>query len=124
VFAYQGIVPKLLVRHPDEIAMVEATGIPIPLAPTAVAAMGIAEVLFAVALLAAWSRPWPVWLCLVVMPIAAVTVALSAPAFVAAAFNPISLNLSVAALAAVDLLVLAAVPSAGRCLRRPVCDNS
>ena len=120
VFAYQGIVPKLLVRHGDEIAMMEAAGVSTTQAATAVAALGFAELAAAVALLAAWSRPWPVWLCLIAMPIATIVVALSSPAFFDAAFNPFSLNVSVAALAAVDLLVMAGVPSARRCVRRRI----
>jgi DoxX-like protein len=119
VFAYQGIVPKLLFAHADEIAMVRAAGVPTQLASKAVAALGIAEVAMAAALFAAWSRSWPAWLSLVAMPIAAVVVVFFSPVFFAAAFNPFSLNVSVAALAVVDLLVMAGVPSAGRCVRRP-----
>jgi hypothetical protein len=124
VFAYQGIVPKLLFADADEIAMVRAAGVPTQLTTTAVVALGIAEVATAAALLAAWSRSWPAWLSLVAMPIAAMVVVFFSPVFFAAAFNPFSLNVSVAALAAVDLLVMAGVPSAGRCLRRPAPEKS
>jgi hypothetical protein len=120
VFAYQGIVPKLLARHADEIAMMEAAGVHTTLTGTAAVALGLAELAVAVALLVAWFRSWPLWLCLLAMPIATFVVAFSSPAFFGAAFNPFSLNVSVAALAAIDLLVLAGVPSARRCLRRPV----
>jgi hypothetical protein len=123
VFAYQGIVPKLLFAHADEIAMVRAAGVPTQLTTTAVAALGIAELAVAAALLAAWSRSWPAWLCLVAMPVAAIVVVLFSPVFFAAAFNPFSLNVSVAALAVVDLVVVAGVPSAGRCLRRPAAEK-
>lgn len=124
VFAYQGLVPKLIVRHADEVAMMNATGVPPPLAASAVAALGFMELALAVACVVAWSRRWPVWFCLIGMPIATVIVALSSPGFFAAAFNPVSLNLSVAALAAVDLFVIATVPSAARCLRRPPAEGS
>ncbi|HEX9636889.1 MAG TPA: DoxX-like family protein [Acidobacteriota bacterium] len=120
VFAYQGLVPKLLARHPDEIAMMEAAGMPTTQSVAAVAALGLAELALAVTLVVAWSRTWPLWLCLVAMSIATTVVSLCSPAFFGAAFNPFSLNLSASALAAVDLLVMAGVPSAGRCLRRPV----
>jgi hypothetical protein len=53
------------------------------------------------------------------MPIATAVVALRSPRFFDAAFNPFSLNVAVAALAAIDLLILAGVPSPARCLRRP-----
>jgi hypothetical protein len=123
VFAYQGIVPKLLFAHADEIAILRAAGVPTQLTTTAVAALGIAEVTMAAALLVAWSRSWPVWLSLVAMPIATIVVGLFSPDFFVAAFNPFSLNVSVAALAVVDLLVMAGVPSAGRCLRRPASET-
>ncbi|HEX9813724.1 MAG TPA: DoxX-like family protein, partial [Myxococcota bacterium] len=120
VFAYQGLVPKLLARHADEIAMMQAAGVPATQSVAALGALGLAEVALAVALLVASCRAWPLWLCLVAIPIATAVVASSSPAFFGAAFNPFSLNVSVAALTAVDLLVMAGVPCAGRCLRRPV----
>jgi len=119
VFAYQGIVPKLIARHTDEISMLRSAGVPAALTRGALDALGILELAFAAALLVAWSRAWPAWLCLVSMPIATTVVALHSPAFFDAAFNPFSLNVCVAALAAVDLLVLRGVPSAARCFRQP-----
>jgi hypothetical protein len=119
VFAYQGVVPKLLARHVDELAMMAAAGAPVRMTAAAVAALGLAELGLAAVLLVRWSRPWPVWLSLIAMPIATIGVAISSPAFFEAAFNPFSLNVSVAAIAAIDLFVLGSVPSAGRCRRRP-----
>ena len=85
----------------------------------ALVAIGIAEVALAVGLVVSWSRSWPAWVCGIAMPIATAIVALRSPMFLVAAFNPFSLNLAVAALAAIDLIVLPGVPSAARCLRRP-----
>jgi hypothetical protein len=51
------------------------------------------------------------------MPLALVPIAITAPRFLAAAFNPVSLNACVFALAAVALLNAADLPSAGRCVR-------
>lgn len=124
VFAYQGVVPKLLVHHSDEMLMMAATGVPTDTAGVAVIALGSVELALAAALLARWSRAWPVWLCLIAMPIASIGVAISSPAFYEAAFNPFSLNVSVAALAAIDLGVIKAVPFAGRCRRRPAPENT
>ena len=119
VFAYHGLVPKLLARHADEIALIEAAGVPTAQADAVLAAFGATEIAVAAALLVAWSRSWPVWFCLIAMPLATIAVAVLSPAFFTAAFNPFSLNVSVAALAAVDLLVITRVPSARRCLRHP-----
>ena len=67
----------------------------------------------------AWCRRWPAWVALALMPIATAVVGVRSPRFLTAAFNPFALNVAVAALAAIDLLVLAGVPSASHCLRRP-----
>jgi hypothetical protein len=123
VFAYQGLVPKLVARHVDEVAMLRNAGVPLALTGAALKAAGISELALAAALLVAWSRAWPSWVCLILMPIAAAIVALRSPMFFEAAFNPFSLNLAVASLAAIDLAVLAGVPSAARCLRRPPRDQ-
>jgi hypothetical protein len=47
-------------------------------------------------------------------------VGIHSPRFFEAAFNPFSLNAAVAAIAGMDLLILDGVPSATRCLRRPL----
>jgi uncharacterized membrane protein YphA (DoxX/SURF4 family) len=123
IFAYQGLVPKLLARHIDEISMLRSAGLSPPLTDIALSAMGVCEIGLAAALLFAWRRRTPAWLCLIAMPIATFAVGLTSPSFFRAAFNPFSLNLAVASLALIDLLVLSGVPSAARCLRRPVSDQ-
>ncbi len=119
IFAYQGLVPKLMARHIDEIAMLGDAGVSGDVTSIALNALGISELAFAAALLLAWRKPWPALLCLVLMPIITAAVWLRSPQFFEAAFNPFTLNLAVASLAAIDLLVLAGVPSAARCLRSP-----
>lgn len=118
IVAYQGLVPKLLSRHSDEMAMLQDAGVPANLAPSVAGAIGVSEVAVAVALLLAWHRRWPAWLILFAMMVATAVVGVGSPRFFAAAFNPVTLNLAVAALAAIDLLVLDHVPSAARCRRR------
>ena len=87
---------------------------------TIFAFQGMAELALAAALLIAWNRRWPVFVCLLSMIAATVALAADSTRFFEAAFNPFSpLNVAVASLAAIDLLVLAGVPSAARCLRHP-----
>ena len=119
VFAYQGAIPKLVARHADELAMLEDAGIPAAAGAMALTALGTCELALAAALLAAWCRRWPAWVSLALMPIATAVVGVHSPRFLTAAFNPFALNVAVAALAAIELLVLAGVPSASHCLRRP-----
>jgi len=119
IFAYQGVVPKLLARHSDEIAMLGDAGVSIGRTGAALNALGVAELTLAAALLIAWNRRWPALVCLASMLAATTVVAARSPRFFEAAFNPFSLNVAVASLSAIDLIVLASVPSAARCLRRP-----
>jgi uncharacterized membrane protein YphA (DoxX/SURF4 family) len=124
VFAYQGLVPKLLGRSVDEVAMLRDAGVSAGVTDIAVIGLGVLELTFAAALLVAWHRRWPPWTCLGSMLVATTAVALNSPRYLAAAFNPVSLNLAVASLAGIDLLVLGSVPSAARCLRRPGPDQA
>jgi hypothetical protein len=124
VFAYQGAIPKLVARHADELAMLGDAGIPAAAGSMALAVLGTSELAIAAALLVAWCRRWPAWLSLALMPIATGVVGVHSPRFLTAAFNPFALNVAVAALAAIDLLVLAGVPSASHCLRRPRVEHA
>lgn len=118
IFAYQGVVPKLVARHVDEVSMLQNAGVSPAFTDIALNALGMFEVALAAALLLAWHRRWPALLCFAAMLIATAAVALQSPRFFAAAFNPASLNVAVAGLAAIDLFVLAGIPSAAHCLRR------
>jgi uncharacterized membrane protein YphA (DoxX/SURF4 family) len=119
VFAYQGVVPKLLTQNVDEIALLLDAGVPAGVTHIAVIALGILELAFAAALVVAWHRRWPASVCLGSMLAAMAVVGMNSPRYFAAAFNPVSLNLAVACLAAIDLLVVEGIPSAARCRRRP-----
>ena len=119
VFFYHGLVPKLIVRHPDETAMLRDGGVPMGTIPAATAGFGVAEIVFAVVLLAAWTRRWPAVACVGLMLAATAGVAWSSPRYLGAAFNPVTLNGCVIVLALIDLLHLDDAPSAARCRRTP-----
>jgi uncharacterized membrane protein YphA (DoxX/SURF4 family) len=119
IFLYHGLVPKLLVRHPDELAMLRDAGVPAGSAVAVAQAFGLAELGVALVLLLGWRLRWPPLLCAAAIVVATIAVTLSSPRYLAAAFNPISLNLAVVALAVIDLTVLPGLPSAARCRRRP-----
>lgn len=118
VFVYHGLVPKLLLRHPDEIAMLTSGGISMQLARLAVTAAGVAEIAWGILLLLRWRDRWPLVVTAAVMFLALAGVAVTAPRYLGAPFNPVTLNLLVAALATIDYLVNRDLPTARRCLRR------
>ncbi len=119
VFAYHGLVPKLWRHDPDETAMLRDAHVPAGWLTMATNGFGVAEMVFAFLLLTFWHRRWPVVGCLPLMAAATLGVAWNSPRYLGAAFNPVTLNLCVCALAVIDLLWLGDVPSAARCRRRP-----
>ena len=106
VFAYHGLIPKLLTRHRDVIAMLRDVGLSAEGANIALTAFGIGEVAFACCLFLFWRRKWPLYACIAAMCLGTIGVMISSPRFITAAFNPISLNAAVACLAAIDRLAL------------------
>lgn len=118
VWAYQGIVPKLLTPHADELKLIRQAGISEEYAPSLAQLLGGTEVAFGLAMLFAFHRRWPLWLTIVLMIAATVGVAATSTSFLWAAFNPVSLNLAVIALSSIGLLAMLELPSAHRCLRR------
>jgi hypothetical protein len=119
VWLWHGVVPKLLGPHPDELAMLTEAGVAEPWATWLTLAAGVAETLFGLAFLPLSRRRWPWLLTIALMAAATVGVVATSPHRALAAFGPVSLDLAVAALAAIGLLSLADLPSARRCRRRP-----
>lgn len=119
IWLYHGVVPKLLHRDAAELDMLHAAGFSATRAPSICTAMGVAETLFGLALLFFWRSHLLLWLTLAAMPLALLAVAIQSPAYLAAAFNPVSLNLAVFALSLIALLTRSDLPSAARCVRRP-----
>ena len=81
--------------------------------------IGCVEVAIGLFLILFWRSLWPIWLTIVAMPVALLTVAIGSPAIL----NPRRLirsvlNLSVFALAVVALLTARDLPSASHCIRR------
>ena len=117
VWLYHGLVPKLLFRNVDEFRMMSR--VPGISTVAGVALAGLLEVCFGIVMLLLWKSRWPLWLTILFMMLAMVGVAISSPEYLSGAFNPVTLNLSVAALAAIALLAGECIPTASRCLRRP-----
>ena len=125
VWMYHGLVPKLIFRHPDELAMLGDSGVPAGrLRLIGLLLLGAAEVLFGLLVLVRWRSRWPLWLTVVAMPLATVGIAWLSPRFLISAFNALTLNLTTLALAFVALMLMDGSPSASRCARRPVEDCS
>jgi uncharacterized membrane protein YphA (DoxX/SURF4 family) len=111
---WHGLVPKLLYHAVDERRMLADAGLPVAVLPW----FGWAEIVLGIAMLAGWRWRWTLVVNIVLMAAALVDVALRSPEYVTAAFNPVTLNLCMIALAVVGLAVAKRVPTAARCLRK------
>jgi DoxX-like family len=118
VWIYQGAVPKLIFRHPDELNILLDAGFSSQLAPAVLQLVGWGEVLLGLLVLAFSMSQWPFRLTIVLMLLATVAVGINSPHHLWAAFNPVSLNVMMIALSAVGLAGIPHIPSARRCLRR------
>ena len=118
VWFYHGLVPKLITRNNDELKMLRDAGIASSELIKVVSLLGFLEICLALIIAIFWKTRWPLWFTMVAMFLATVGVAVTSPNYLAAAFNPLTLNLSVAALAVVSLLNRKNLPTAKNCLRK------
>jgi uncharacterized membrane protein YphA (DoxX/SURF4 family) len=119
VFLYHGLVPKILGPDPQEVQMFGDVGVPAANIGQAAVALGIAEIVLAVGLLALWHSRWLPAICAAFAIVSTAIVAVASPRYLGAAFNPVTLNLGVLCLASIDHVALRGLPSAGQCRRRP-----
>ncbi|MEO5679829.1 MAG: DoxX-like family protein, partial [Acidimicrobiales bacterium] len=117
VWAYQGLVPKLWRVDADEVHLWRRTGLGPAGARRAVRAAGAAEVLIGAVTLARSGRRWPFAVTAAVMPALVVTAAVADRRVLSRAFNPVTLNWAVAALALTALATTDGRPSGLRPLR-------
>lgn len=117
VFAYQGLVPKVWKLDKDEVAIWMGLGLPRRRAAQVVRTVGAVEATFAAVTLARSNKRWPFVIALAAMPTLAIGAAKANRSLLTKAFNPASLGLAVAGLAAVALTTNDGRPSGRRPLR-------
>ena len=103
----------------DELAMLRDAGVGDSRLLGAMSLAGWLEVGFALVLILFWNARWPLWITIAAMIGATVAVGIQSPAYLHAAFNPVTLNLAVAALATCGLVARRTLPTAKNCLRKP-----
>jgi uncharacterized membrane protein YphA (DoxX/SURF4 family) len=113
VWIWHGLVPKLIFRNIDEMTMLSQAGVSLAALPW----LGAGEILFGILVLCSW-RWRPVFLVnALLMLIATVTVAIRSPAYLQAAFNPVTLNTAMIALSLIGWIASAKMPSSTHCKR-------
>ena len=123
IWLYHGLIPKLLSTHRDELAMFTRTGVSAQDALLVVRLLGSAELAFGLIMLLTWRHRWLFLVNIGLMILATIGIALTSPEYLGAAFNPVTLNVSVIVLALIGYIASLDTPSAGRCLRMPRKDS-
>jgi len=113
VWIWHGSVPKLIARDAAERLMLAQAGV----SSGWLASIGVEELVFGAVVLLLWRRRWPLVVTVIAMLLALVSVAWNSPQFVTAAFNPVTLNVSMIVLSALAWIAMPHVPTAKRCLR-------
>jgi hypothetical protein len=119
VFFWHGLVPKLIARHPDELRLIEESGVPAGLAPSMLTAAGFLEVAYAAALVVLWSARWMYPLTAVLLAVLLVPALAADASLVTDPFSPVTLTIALLALCGVGWAACKDLPSARRCRRRP-----
>jgi DoxX-like family len=124
IWFYHGLVPKLLYYNHIELDLLSRVVSSPESVRQGTALAGAVEIVFALVLLFLWRSVWPLWVTLILMVAGIPVVAVTAPEYFTAAFNPLTLNLSVAGFALISIIMRGNLPSASRCARKPPKENS
>ena len=118
IWFYHGLIPKLLYHDKAELDLLSRIAAP-QYRHAAATLAGVVEVLVAFFVIIFWRQSWLLWMTLVLMLAGIPIVAVSAPEYLSAAFNPVTLNISLAMFAVISLITRRDLPSAANCLRKP-----
>jgi hypothetical protein len=101
---YQGLVPKLLGPHADEVAMIAALGLSGEHVRAVAMGAGWLEVILGLCILAFYRRVWPHVLSVMALIGLLGFVVVCVPSYLSAAFNPLASNVPLAAISLVAIL--------------------
>lgn len=118
IWAYQGIVPKLLLMHPEEVAMVQYLTLDkSEITLWVVRAVGVLEVLFAMVWLLPFHKKRLLQLQVIGFPILTI-IAYTVGATITAPFNMFTFNVALFILSIIGVLLVYEVPSTKSCKRK------
>ena len=110
IWIYHGLVPKILGPHRDELYLAAAHGLSVDTLAYLLKAAGMLEMVFGLIVLFFWHSRWPFLISIAVLTVLLLDVAIVAPEYLRAAFNPISLNLSVISLSVIGFITTGGEP--------------
>lgn len=118
VWIYQGLIPKIWLKHPEEVSMA-ASLLPEAIdASLVVFVMGIGEILFGLIWLFYRKRSWLFKLQMMVFPLLTLSAILAAPHVLTHPFNPLTFNVSLFVLSVIGVKFSRDIPTAKSCKRK------
>jgi DoxX-like family len=118
IWFYQGLVPKIIAHHPEEVAMLSSlSSMDLDTAVKAVGIVGILEVLFGLTWLLYRNKRHLHLLQIIVFPALTLSALLADPAISMHPFNPVTFNASLWILSILGFVLAKDVPSATNCNR-------
>ncbi|MGE7837709.1 DoxX-like family protein [Viridibacillus arvi] len=119
VWLYQGLIPKLVAKHPEEVAMLSSlTAIEGTAAIKAVRIIGILEILFALVWLLYRNKMRLFALQIIVFPMLTISALLADPAIATHPFNPVTFNMSLWVISIIGFYMSKDLPTASSCIRK------
>lgn len=118
IWIYQGLVPKLLCPDTGEIAVLQSSHLFHGSELIVARLVGIGEIVFGVLLLWRWQSRFLLLLNVILLTVLGAGALLSQPRIFVAPFNPMTLNLAMAALAVIGLISAHDLPTARSCRRK------
>jgi hypothetical protein len=118
IWIYQGVVPKLLFRDTGELAILRQAHLFTGHEDLVLSVVGIAEVLFGCLVIRLWHSRTILTLNILLLALLGGGALVSQPGIFVAPFNPLTLNIAVAGLAAIGLVVAHDLPSSRSCGRK------
>lgn len=118
IWLYHGLVPKIIAKHPEEVAMLSSlTSIKGNAAVKGVGLIGVLEILFAVIWLLYRKKRHLLALQMIVFPVLTISTVISNPSSSSHPFNPVTFNASLWVLSIIGYLLATDLPTATSCMR-------
>ncbi|MBM7553207.1 DoxX-like family protein [Thalassobacillus pellis] len=124
VWLYQGLVPKIIAKHSEEIYMLSMlSSLKGEAAVTGVGIVGVLEVLFGLMWLLYREKRHLHALQIVVFPVLTISSLIAVPSISLHPFNPVTFNASLWVLTIIGFIVTKGLPKAARCKRTRKVDS-
>lgn len=118
VWIYQGLVPKLVMMHPEEVSMTKnLLSVTTNEASTIVSSIGMAEIIFGLIWLLYSNKKRLLRIQLILFPLLTLSAIIAEPAIVSHPFNPLTFNVTLFVLSIIGYFMNDDIPSAKSCKR-------